>query len=104
MTPTSSDSRRDLYEFEYPVSKLVIAKERCVLGRHFHKLKTELFILLSGTGRMRLGNADWTPLPPLSRIDVPPGLAHTFELAPGSILLGYCSKSYDPTDDYELEG
>lgn len=114
MAPTSSDERRDLYEIEFPSGesslKIVVAKKDCRLGNHYHKLKDEEFTLFAGTADMLIGasglhtwsGSEWLGMPLMQRIFVPRGTYHSFELSAGSILLGYCSKSYDPTDDYKV--
>jgi quercetin dioxygenase-like cupin family protein len=108
--PASSDARRDLFEYAFPaaVTKVIVAKENCTLGKHYHKVKSEYFVLISGAcsfflndsptsihglmGDMRLMEGVW----------VDPGKPHYFHLKKGSILLGLCSKPYDQTDDYPV--
>lgn len=97
--PVHSDSRRDLYEFEYPVSKIIVSKEGCVIGNHYHKLKDEEFLLVNGEGRYRLGGMDqWEDMKLMQSVKVEAGRMHTFELAPGSIMVCYCSGPHNESD------
>lgn len=100
--PVSSDARRDLYEFEgYPVCKLIVAKEDCTLGEHYHKRKDEVFVLISGACDAKIGEFhDYLAI--LERYEVPAGTFHSFILWKGAILLGFCTQPYDPTDDYKV--
>src|SRR5678816_1283368 len=98
--PEHTDARRDLYEFEYPVSKIIVAKQRCTLGNHYHKLKDEEFVLVAGEASVRLSGEDWREMKIMEPVKVEAGRAHTFELSDGAILIGFCSRPYDPTDDY----
>ena len=101
LTPANSDARRDLYEFEYPVCKLVVAKTHCVLGQHYHKKKDELFLLISGECFATIAlNA--FPMARLEPLPVPACIPHTFALSPGSVLLCFCTAPYDPADDYRV--
>jgi quercetin dioxygenase-like cupin family protein len=100
--PIHSDSRRDLYEFEYPHSKIVVAKQRCTLGNHYHKLKDEEFVLVAGEAFVLLGGEDWRQMKIMEPVKVEAGRVHTFDLARDSILIGYSTKPYDPTDEYPV--
>jgi len=104
MEPTHSDARRDL--FSYPEAKLIVAKEDTVIGKHYHKLKEEIFILSSGkctvffsANPIRVG----TEMKPGELHRVPPGIYHEFHLTKGSVLIGLNSCPYDASDDYRLE-
>jgi mannose-6-phosphate isomerase-like protein (cupin superfamily) len=98
--PASSDPRRDLYEFcGYSVCKLIVAKDNCLLGRHYHKKKKEIFVLLSGQCVATFDGESFL-MAPLSQYVVPEGMPHTFCLSAGAMMLGFASAQYDPTDDY----
>ena len=93
------DERRKL--FSYPEAKVLEVKKDCVLGRHFHKLKTELFIL--STGECKITRNHITEVMELGKIyEVKPNEVHEFEIKEGSILVGLNSKSFDPSDDYKV--
>lgn len=100
LTSTHSDDRRDLVS--YPEAKVITAKRDTELGGHFHKLKTERFLLVSGEGYIiRDGREERMPIGRL--YDVPPGVFHSFHLKAGSVLIGLNSRPYDAADDYRME-
>lgn len=91
------DERRILED--WPEAKIITAKQDCVLGNHYHKVKTERFILVEGSAVLTIGGVQfdmvkgvmWTVLP---------DYMHSFKLTAGSVLIGLCSHPYDPSDDY----
>ena len=97
------DDRRKLYEF--PVAKRLEAKKDCTIGGHYHKKKTEVFLLAKGKGRLRrrregkvateigmaLGEEYW----------IEPGLWHEFDLKAGSVLVCLATAEHDPADDHQ---
>ncbi len=85
---------------EWPEAKIITAKQDCEVGNHYHKIKTEKFILIKGIGQYIIGDTGWRWFVPGQLILVQPYLTHTFKLNKGSVLLGICSHAYDPTDDY----
>jgi GDPmannose 4,6-dehydratase len=96
-----ADDRRDLYSF--PEAKLIVAKRDCVIGRHYHKRKTEKFLLSSGECVMHLLSREGglkIAMELGTIYNVEPGQYHEFHLAKGSVLVGLNSHPYDPTDDY----
>lgn len=102
MRPSNSDRRRDIYEFErFPVCKVVRTKEECILGRHYHKLKEEVFVLVAGQGLAYVAGKTFT-LWPFEAYVVRPLEMHSFKLSAGSVLLGFCTTPYDPSDDYPV--
>lgn len=100
---THEDERRILEE--WPEGKLITAKKDCTLGNHYHKIKTEKFILVSGFASMstwasgRTGKTKQMVIGQLYTIT--PNTWHGFDLVAGSVLLGLCSHPYDPTDEYQ---
>lgn len=95
---THEDDRRILED--WPEAKIITAKKDCVLGNHYHKIKTEKFILTSGAALMILHKLK--VLMKRGRIyEIPPGQMHSFQLLEGSVLIGLCSHPFDPTDDYK---
>jgi quercetin dioxygenase-like cupin family protein len=102
---THDDSRRTLIEWvkNYPMrsSKIVIAKEDCIVGDHYHNHKTEIFYLLSGEGEFCLGiDGEWKSLTDV--VFVPKGVRHTFRLKGGSILLSAASRQFDSKDENQI--
>lgn len=87
------DDRRILES--YPEAKIITAKKTCIIGQHYHKIKTEKFILNYGNCKLN-GNEMQKGL----IYTIEPGTHHSFEITEGSILLGFNSHPYDPTDDY----
>lgn len=92
------DERRTLEDF--PEGKLITAKEDCFLGDHYHKIKTEKFVLVKGSANFTLSDASQSMTKGVI-YSVLPGQRHSFALTEGSILIGLCSHPYDPTDDYK---
>ena len=90
------DSRRTLYEFEYPITKLLVMHEDAEVGNHYHLKKDEEFMLVSGEGT--LNGKDMMLFE--SHL-IKAGTPHTFNLKKDSVLLGFCTRPYDPTDDYD---
>ena len=91
------DKRRILED--WPEAKIITAKTDCELGHHYHKIKTEKFILTYGQAILNLAG-QWFEMEIGEIYTVKPNQMHSFELAEGSILVGLCSHTYDPTDDY----
>jgi len=99
------DSRRKLIEWvkDYPIRscKVIIAKDDCVVGDHYHNHKTELFYLLSGEGEYQLDiDGDWKPLTDV--VFAPKGMRHIFKLRKDSVLLSAASKPFDSKDENQI--
>lgn len=97
------DERRILED--WPEAKIITAKADCVLGDHYHKVKTEKFILSEGSATMLVKfpkSNGWVKYKLKQGLvyNVPPGTRHKFEISKGSVLVGLCSHPYDPNDDY----
>ncbi len=100
---THTDDRRTLYS--YPEAKLIEVKKDTVIGKHFHKKKTEKFILSEGFGTLYLGTpSEIIPMQIGKVYNVKPGQYHEFHLTRGSVMIGLNSLPYDPSDDYRPEG
>lgn len=84
----------------WPEAKIITAKKGCTLGAHYHKIKTEKFILVSGIASVSIDNSSFQPMQKGEMITIHPGQRHEFDLAIGSVLIGLCSHPYDPKDDY----
>jgi quercetin dioxygenase-like cupin family protein len=92
------DERRVLESF--PEAKIITAKKDTVIGKHYHKIKTEKFLLASGTCEIVRNNAT----EPMIRgviYSVKPNTYHEFHIKENSVLIGFNSHPYDPTDDYK---
>ena len=99
------DERRTLLDWgdsdiKWKTCKLVKAKQACELGNHFHKKKTERFLLVNGSCNYQLEDSDPETMIEYEPLTVHPNTKHTFWLSQGSILLCLCSESFDPKDDY----
>ena len=92
------DERRILED--WPEAKIITAKQTCVLGDHYHKIKTERFILVSGSANLMIDNSRIYSMEIGKIYTVVPNQKHKFSLITGSVLIGLCSHPYDPTDDY----
>jgi quercetin dioxygenase-like cupin family protein len=93
------DERRILED--WPEAKIITAKTDCELGNHYHKVKTEKFVLVEGNGKMTIDGYT-KQMVKGSLYTVSPGMKHSFKLTEDSILIGLCSHPFDPTDDYKL--
>lgn len=100
------DDRRIIYDWAtglFKSCKAVIVKNTIPIGDHYHKNKTEEFLLLVGrfleleVGKSILYNVD-AP----HKVVVPPGTYHRFICSPGSILLGTATELFDETDEIKL--
>jgi len=99
---THEDSRRTLTSIPYLDGeiKIIVVKQDCELGNHYHKVKTETFQLLAGRG-VTLIDDKRVVLDVRSIIRIYPGQMHSFHLDKDSILFCICSHPYDKSDDYE---
>lgn len=92
------DERRILESF--PEAKLITSKTDCVLGKHYHKIKTERFLLASGSCEIvRDGGTE--PMIKGVIYTVRPSVRHSFNIKENSVLIGFNSHPYDPSDDYK---
>lgn len=105
-----TDERRTLVEFgnnrNWRLCKVVETKEDCILGKHYHKKKVESFMLVSGSGTIQIDTANEIvphvkeTMELFKEYFVSNNMLHEFFLKKGSILIGLCSKEFDPNDDY----
>ena len=107
--PKMDDDRRTIHEEDNEdagtSSQAFLVKAGGLpLGNHFHNKKIEVFFVLEGLVE-RLTTEDATAkqefyncIPAGAMIVVPPGIAHTFLLSPGSRMLCYSSERFDPGD------
>lgn len=103
----SEDHRRLLIDWndgiDIKTCKIVKAKDDCLLGDHYHKEKTERFMLLHGSAKYSLDGSDMQQMTPLKPLIVKPNVVHSFYLTQGSLLLCLVDRLYDESDDYKLE-
>jgi mannose-6-phosphate isomerase-like protein (cupin superfamily) len=104
------DVRREIHEeddeqAECSTQAFLIHDGELPLGKHFHRNKTEVFFILSGTLKKLTitdeeGNnpLQWEDLPAGTMIIMPPRVAHTFFFEPGSTMICYATERFDSTD------
>jgi hypothetical protein len=93
------DDRRRLHSF--PEAKLLEIKQDCIIGEHYHKIKTEKFILCEGQADLIIKGMATQSMEIGKIYTVLPEQHHTFEVKAGSVLVGLNSTTYDPKDDYK---
>lgn len=99
----NEDKRRRLTAFRE--GKLLEIKEDCEVGKHYHKIKTEYFVLCKGEGYVEIINSEEMSISNLiigELITILPLTNHKFSLKAGSVLIGLCTHPYDPKDDYHI--
>jgi len=106
-----TDERRTLIEFgdngNWKLCKVVEVKKDCILGKHYHKEKDESFMLVSGSGTIQVDSPNEIvphireKMKLFKEYFVPANMIHEFSLTKNSILIGLCSKEFDPKDDYQ---
>lgn len=100
------DERRILESF--PEAKIIKVKQDCVIGEHYHKIKTEQFILCEGKCKLVVSNVEGIPMKGSMNMKkgglyiIQPNTYHEFHIEKDSVLIGINSHPYDPTDDYKL--
>lgn len=96
------DERRTLED--WPEAKIITAKTDCILGGHYHKIKTEKFILISGKAKMVINTliGDVSKAMKVGKVyTIDPNIKHSFILTKDTVLIGLCSHPFDITDDYK---
>lgn len=99
------DDRRKLTSL--PEAKILEIKEDCVIGKHYHKVKTEYFVLCAGQAKLTTksvltGVVEEMAMQLGQLITIHPEVYHEFFITKGSILMGACTHAYNLTDDYHL--
>lgn len=113
---THEDDRRKLVDWsdglETKTCKVIVAKEDCTLGKHYHKLKTERFMLVHGEAEMERDtelmfgkmHSNFRAQKHSMALHLPyvvvPNVVHTFYLKKGAVLIALIDRVYDPEDDY----
>jgi len=109
--PKMDDDRRSIHEEDDEAAgtstqAFLVKMNGLPLGNHFHTKKIEMFYILEGevehliTADPASSNTtnDRANIPAGSLIVMPPGVAHTFFLTPGSRMICYASERFDPDD------
>lgn len=106
------DKRRTLHDVSHDGefwvgNKTVIAKEDCVLGKHYHKIKTELFTLVKGeiiiSHRSIFAKKDVIETMKFGeKYLIRPNTIHEFRLRKGAIMNCLVNREYTPKDDFIL--
>lgn len=100
------NEKRTLTEFGegkiWKVAKVIKMRKDDVLGNHYHKLKDECFMLVSGSGNMSIRGKKQKMIL-FNEYFVNKNDVHSFELKKGSILVGLCSEVFNPDDDYKFD-
>jgi quercetin dioxygenase-like cupin family protein len=94
------DDRRILED--WPEAKIITAKQNCTLGNHYHKVKTEKFIMVSGIIFVSINGGSFFRMMKGELLTVHPGEKHTFDMSEDAVMIGICSHAYDPKDDYTV--
>lgn len=103
---THEDERRILESF--PEAKIIKVKQDCVIGEHYHKIRTEQFVLVEGSCKLVISSVGGLKMKGIQKMKkgtlyiVPPNTYHEFHIAKDSVLIGINSHPYDATDDYKL--
>ena len=90
------------------IRKQSLAEARIAPGKrttpHYHPLTEEIYYILQGCGRMRIGN-DCRDVGPGDAIAIPPGAAHTITNTGNKTLLFLCccAPGYENEDTVLLE-
>lgn len=109
-TLASTDDRRDIWELNSPELgfsiQYFVIKARIPLGKHAHTDKSEVFKVITGSGKLltcpvskdekQAGKTAVELLHDGSVIYIPPHLAHTFYLEPGTTMICFSSSRFDP--------
>ena len=108
--PKMDDERRTIHEEDNEANQsstkaFLIKAGGLPLGNHFHLKKTEVFCILEGKVELLVTNdqdqtyrREYRNISAGSMIIMPPGVAHTFFLAPDSKMICYGTGCFDPTD------
>ena len=108
--PKMDDERRTIHEEDDEVTgtstqAFLIKTGGLPLGNHYHTNKVEAFFVISGEVERLITKdvegeikTESEHIPAGSMIIIPPGLAHTFFLSPGSQMLCYASERFDSRD------
>jgi dTDP-4-dehydrorhamnose 3,5-epimerase-like enzyme len=98
-----TDERRTLVEFgngtDWKLCKVIKTHKDCVLGNHYHKKKIESFMLVMGSGTIKIDNST-KEMELFKEYFITQNIMHQFDLAKDSILIGLCNKEFDLQDEH----
>ncbi len=77
-------AREDLGAEQTGMNYLIVKSGQKEAFAHRHKEAEEIYVVLAGTGRVKLGD-DLVDLAPLDAVRVSPGLTRTFEAGPENL-------------------
>lgn len=99
------DDRRLLVEYVHDIPtrniKVLYIKQDSVLGKHYHKLKDDIFYLIKGSGKYILDEIEENFVEGDS-FYVPRGVTHTLKMKAGSIIIESSSEPYEKGDEHEI--
>jgi len=93
------DERRILES--WAEAKIITPKKRCTLGDHYHKIKTEKFIVLKGLVFLLKNGSGYEKMEQGIIYTIKPNERHSFDMFEGSVMIGLCSHPFDHNDDYK---
>ena len=68
-------------------------------ARHYHRDTTEVYYILSGTGKIEL-NGDWVDLEPGTVVWIEPGTRHRLVSSGGVTTLVFALPAFNPADEF----
>ena len=101
------DARRAIYEMNFEDCSIqgFAIKDRLALGKHAHRVKTEVFKIVAGEGVVltvplkdageMCGVPTTTPIKAGDIVHIKPLTGHTFYLKPGSKMICFSSEPFD---------
>jgi mannose-6-phosphate isomerase-like protein (cupin superfamily) len=104
------DERREILECNLPegsIKKFLVLSDKVPLGNHYHKLTTEVFMIVKGAGTIITqettegvpnGKPSRTLVKEGDVIHITPYTAHTFCLVPGSEMICFADRPFDPVN------
>lgn len=103
----NENNKRTLIEWVQNTSfcsaKAIIAKSEEPIGKHYHKKKNEIFLLLKGKAKKAvIGKTEQKNVKAPHLWICPKGTYHSFQLKKKSILLGVADKPFDSEDEYNI--
>lgn len=107
---THTDERRTLVDIPLGTGayKVLKAHQNCVVGNHYHALKTETFFVIEGTIIADVMNTETEEIkhhiltPDSESLIVAPFDAHRFKMPAGAVLACVSSHQHNPEDDYHF--
>ena len=67
--------------------------------RHYHRDTTEVYYILSGTGKIEL-NGDWVALEPGTVVWIEPGTRHRLVSTDGVTTIVFALPAFNPADEF----